>query len=852
MHVEQANVPSMPGALRADEHTVPLAGTGWRLWRTACLRGAGFPAQLVNLLAAPDTARAADAYVAARRSREEAYEGALDRLRRADATDPETRRRLRAARRRLRSQTVPVGSLGEDGESELTAAIAAEEAARRRLADAYAAEGEAVRSRLAEAAQDSSLREAARWQTGRALAYAAAALRGPAGQKQRQATEFIALLIQRYAVKNDTCGFFGPAGWLEVVDEPGCVWMEPSRELTSRREVYFEGWTVDAVTDLFDRTPGLRRWALPRPLTEVWRGPEGDPYAPGRGRIVLSPEQRLVWAACDGATTAHAIAGRLTEAGTAGRTESDVYATLQSLVDLQVLAWKFEVRPQLHPEQDLAARIALIGDDEERARCGAILDNLVAARERVSRAMGDPERLGEALEAFDAQFEELTGAAAQRNHGLMYAARSLLYHDSRRAGSVRLGTGFVAKLGPPLGVMLDGARWLLTEVAATMRAHLRACLADLRAASGSDVVDAHLFVQHAKSDQWMRNAVPAHLLALEQKLHDAWSQVLTEPVHESEHRVLFDVASAAERAERVFSTTGECWNHVRQLSPDVMVSAKSAEALDRGEFECVLGELHCGNTITISALAAQHPEPDRLAAALAAESNGQQMVLRQWPKRGWLARANQHVVVPGFWRYGLGEDLESAPGCRLIPAAGLVAVDDGTRVVLRARDGSVEFDALELFHDWLVPEVNDLVAHVHRRPGHTPRITLGALTIARERWDLPAADLAFAHEKDEAERFAAARSWARSHGMPLRLFYKTPIEPKPCYLDLDSPTYVTVLSRMLRRLAPDAVVAITEMMPAVDEAWLADAQDVRYTSELRFVLSPPPGPAHRRRSRNVA
>lgn len=839
-----------PSTAASAEHTVPLAGTGWRLWRTACLRGAGFPARLVLHLAAPTAAAAADEYAEARRVRTAAYELALERLRRFETSDQDMLRRLRTARRRLRQRVPDPGDLVENREA-LAAAEQAEAAALRRFREAYENDYEVVRALLVEVAEERAFREAARWQTGRALSYATAALRGPASQKQRQATEFVALLVQRYAVKNDTSGFFGPSGWLDVTEDPGCARAELARELTARREVYFETWTLDAITELLDRTPGLRPWACPRVRSDVWVGPDG-PHVPAVGRVELSPEEALVLAACDGATSARAIALRL--AGTAAglRSEEDVQARLQSLVERAVIVWKFEVAPQLHPERELAARIDAIEDHETRALCRQPLDVLLAARERVSRAIGDPERLGEALEAFNAAFERLTGAPAERNHGLMYAARSLLYHDARRAGSLELGRGFVERLGPPLAILLDGARWLLAQVAKTLRAHLRACHADLRQQSESDALDAHLFIQHAKSDQWMRQPVPALLEAIERRLQEAWNQVLSEPNRVSEHRVEFDVAAAAARARVVFATDGDCWGHVRQLSPDVMVSASSMEALDRGEFQCVLGELHCGNTITISALAAQHPAPDRLRAAVAAEASGAPVMLRQWPRRGWLARANQFIVVPSYWRYGGSEDLDSAPHCRLMPAGGLLAIDDGKRVVLRARDGSVEFDALELFHDWLVPEINDLVSHVCRRERHTPRITLGVLTVARERWDLPASELAFVHEKDEQERFVAARQWARSNGMPTKLFYKAPKEPKPCYLDIDSPTYVNVFARMVRPMAPSDRVALTEMTPGVDEAWLTDAQGLRYTSELRFVVSPPAGPGPERSARGSA
>ena len=47
-------------AADVDAHAVPIPGGDWKLWRTAVLRGAGFPARLVLQLAGEEEAAAAD------------------------------------------------------------------------------------------------------------------------------------------------------------------------------------------------------------------------------------------------------------------------------------------------------------------------------------------------------------------------------------------------------------------------------------------------------------------------------------------------------------------------------------------------------------------------------------------------------------------------------------------------------------------------------------------------------------------------------------------------------------------------------------------------------------------------
>jgi hypothetical protein len=104
---------------------------------------------------------------------------------------------------------------------------------------------------------------------------------------------------------------------------------------------------------------------------------------------------------------------------------------------------------------------------------------------------------------------------------------------------------------------------------------------------------------------------------------------------------------------------------------------------------------------------------------------------------------------------------------------------------------------------------------------------------------MKAAEMSFAFEKDEAMRFLNARRWAAELGLPRFVFYKSPIEVKPVYLDLQSPVLVNLFARVVRRTAQgsgaDEAIWVSEMLPGPDEVWLEDGAGQRYTSELRLV-----------------
>jgi hypothetical protein len=85
-----------------------------------------------------------------------------------------------------------------------------------------------------------------------------------------------------------------------------------------------------------------------------------------------------------------------------------------------------------------------------------------------------------------------------------------------------------------------------------------------------------------------------------------------------------------------------------------------------------------------------------------------------------------------------------------------------------------------------------------------------------------------------AERFLQARNWARVHGIPRFVSYRVPVERKPAYLDFDSPIFVDIFSKMIRRTVdatlPGAMVDLSEMLLLFDQIWLAWKPDANRTA----------------------
>lgn len=774
-------------------HAVHLPGGEWRMWKNVVLRGTGFPASLVQRFAGATESAAADR-----------YEAADDEVRRLQEGEEQSRAALKRA-------------------------IALRDAAYRDLVRACDADAAVVEERTAELLSDERFREALVWQNMQSLPTLMRRLNDRVGSpsERRKAAKHIAMRAQRYAVKNDCIGFFGPVGWARVLDVPTAIDVAAGPNLVTRRTVYFEGWCIDALAERLNQDPRMNAWASPRLRSGIWRN-GGDVYVPIEGKVPITAREEAVLALCDGVRTAVHIAAALVGAEQPlFASREDVFDTLEALVGRKLVVWRLEAAPQLSPERELAERLDRIGDPALHTSCRGALDALCAARHRVANAAGHPEELARRLGELEETFTRLTGAAPTRRPGEMYAARGLVYEDCLRGWDVTFGRPFLDRIGPPLSIALDAARWLSAELTAGTRRGLRRLFSELRAQC-RDPIDAHMLVSYVEDVG--RAPYEAMSREVTDRYQAAWHSILD--IQSDERHRTYALADVGDRAREAFATDETVWGRANYLSPDLMVAAADVAAFRRGEFQCILGELHGMNTLLSNAVVSQHPSPWELTSSLAHDTRDDTIVLRQLPREDWLVRTDR-LSGPTYYRYEEGEDLPR-PGCRPLPAAKLVPFDNGRTIVMRARDGSLEFDIIELFAPRLGQRWCNLAAERLPRAPHMPRITIGDLTISREMWYVTPVDMTFLEIKDPYAQFAAVRQWTRERGIPRRVFYKPPQERKPCYVDFRSRVYVAIFVSFLKQVPARGEVRIVEMLPGFQDLWLADAGGQRYTCEVRM------------------
>ena len=798
---------------------VRLPGTDWAFWRPVVLRAPGFPAAGVSQLRTTRLAAAADLLAGAGPAADAA----------ADTDDAQ----LEAYR------------------------------------DVFAAETAALASAIREVSVQPRFQLAVGWQNHRVFETAIEPMLrhiergGRRDGRHRQHQALIANYWQRYCLKNDSIGFFGPCGWVSLDDATPLTWLRPGRELVASFEVFFEAWAIERLAEVIGAQPGMQAWIPPR-IPPFLRIEDDQVSGPGLRPGTLSPAEAAVLRRCTGTATPVAIAASLAASAPAAAPASvpasvpafvpgltgvdDVQEVLSGLARRRLVNWKLALPLSPRPERDLRRFLTEVGDPALAAPGLAGLDRLEAARQDVATAAGegDPAKLVQVLRGLDDIFVEVTGTAPNRNSGKAYGARTLVYHDARRDVELVLGQDFLDALAP-VGLLLHSARWLTWQFASAVSEQFGGIARRIAERSAGQVNLAAFWfdclpVIHRKAH--------AILDRLRQEFQDRWAAILDCP--QDQARVLRHSAELRDAVLTAFDAPHSGWAGARYISPDLLIAAPGVDAINRGEFEIVLGECHLAlASCRHNCFVTQHPDITELFSCLAADNPGPRLLAVQ-PKEGpgrLTIRTQPALTRDEDFLVALFDQTADAARPRLLRAADLTVVPygDGLAVVV---PGGPSFDVLDVFSEMLTNVIMDSFTMFPARP-HQPRVSIDRLVVSREAWRFDAGQLTFARVKDEAARFAAARAWWRQQELPSCLFAKVPGELKPFFVDFDSLVLVELFAKSLRRLQTaddhlaDAWVQLSETLPATDDLWLTDGAGSRYVAEVRLVavdlLGPVPG-----------
>lgn len=834
---------STPAKKLPHAHLFELPQPEWGVWRWVCLRGAGFPGHLIHKLAAPCVALAADRLLESEKDVEQHREQALAEIRREMDLAGESSRRKELARLitsiNKGKSVAGTGSVLDEVLQRMTHAAAAKKEAGVAFTHAFESGVKNVSANMREIAADPTFRRAILLQNREALHSGVDSLleqRTKRDKKERQHEELIASYLQRYCMKNDSIGFFGPVGWARVVDRGPAILASPGPGLVSVSTIYFEHWGIQALAHKIAENKAVRPWLAPRRMPAFYL--DGTIlHVPG-GTASLLPLQVAILRRCTGERAARQIAEELIRIpGTGVRSESEVYEILDQLTTRGIIGWGVDLPIDVYPERRLRKALERIGDAELRASALNTLAELEQARDSVAGCEEDPARLDLALQDLESTFTRLTGQQTTRSAGKMYAARTLIYQDCQRDIDLQIGPDFIRNLAAPLSLILTSARWFTSKAAQLYRQVFQQIHAELASRNRNQAVDLVRFWMHAQPLLMDNEKRLFNQIVPEYQQH--WEEILE--LDTTQSRVEYCSDGLRERVQAKFAASRAGWQMARYHSPDVMIAASSIEAIQRGDYWLVLGEVHMAiNTVRGFFAMAQHPHPEEMVQAIEADLPDPR--INPVPPLSWpslTTRTSFALVSPRDYHLEISHDSVSR-GVRsqTLPIAAFVVENGDKGLIVRTRDNRLRFDILEFFGDVLSAEAVDYLRVVRSRP-HVPRLCIDRLVVARETWLFPAEDLSFAVAENETERFIGARRWARNHGLPRYAFCRVQVEVKPFFVDLDSSVFVELLCKMVRRVLasdlPNRSVTISEMLPGPDQLWLPDASGNRYTSEFRMV-----------------
>ncbi|MEV6797610.1 lantibiotic dehydratase [Micromonospora rifamycinica] len=734
----------------------------------------------------------------------------------------------------LRSAGFPASGLHLLGGKEAAAAVDGDD-----FVVAYDRAAAAESAALAALATDETLSRAVVWQNPAAFALLARLATDDPGRgtKRRERERVLAMYWLRYCAKAETIGFFGPAGWFGVGRSDRALTVETGPGLVGDRRVFLERWMVAELADWMVAQPGARWWFPPMLRPDVHLDGE-QLLVPGRGPMRLRPDEAAVLALTDGERHAEDLVDRLVaDAGWAPATTRDrVEKVLLRWQRQRLLTWDGNIPIDERAERTLRRRVDRIGDPALFVRFDEVLTGFTAARQRVAEAT-DTAGLRAALDALGALFIEVTGQAATREGGKAYAGRSLCYEDALRDTRMELGRDFLDRIARPLALVAGAADWFGNRLAELVEEEVSAQVRAFAAKSRRPVTLADVWAQ-VLGLFWGDDPRPVRAAIGE--LAAKWREVLDLDPDSAGHRIDLTSGELAQRARAVFGTAGPRWPHLAVHSPDLQIVADSVDAVNAGDYQVVLGELHaCLSSLDLIFLN---------------WTTGTEASLRDMVNAG-IGTPRMVPLFPPGWRRNTGRFVPTTVGAgeRLIgfargPVDGRDRVDPAVSITFTDADGVVTARTRD-GRRWRIPELlgvlMSMVAADAFKIGlegpHTPRLAVDGMVLFRETWRLPVASLGLSERATNRQRdYAEVRRWATGHGLPDQVFVKFPEETKPALFDLTSPTLVIAfvnLVRAARRRDPATVLNISEPLPDPRRSWLPDSTGGRYVSELRIQLS---------------
>lgn len=644
----------------------------------------------------------------------------------------------------------------------------------------------------------------------------------------------LGMYFQRLCTKNESTSFFGPVHWAPITDAGDTV-VQPGAE-DPIRGVFFAHWAVQHLADLASSDVEIAPYLVPQLPPNLFVR-EGS--ALRRAEFVESPIQVVevsppadpcadrLWRLCDGSRTARELAA------TVGIDADEAVVVLRKLEDQGLVRFGLEI--PMGAAEPMEHLRAFLDGVPSAVAAGWLerVEELCARRDAFAAGSGYPERR-EAMRELGNAFSTISGAHAERNAGQIAADRAVIIEDCV-AGWPRfeVGGALTGYLDDELPRVLD----LFYELPLARRRARLGVIHDWfgeRFPEETPIPLDEVLLASLADDQ----ALGRTLREIDDQIRRDGPSAITDQLWLNSHqsRVDLDLAWAdQERSRMPFDAW--CVSGV-----DLFVAAGSVEAINRGDFQCVVGEIHALHDQLLQGLWPRlHPNPDALhrdiGERIAAVSPYTVCDPTLPHRRKTMAREDvlpeieftQFSPRPASRRMRSGDLFVVSRAGHLELTGEPLGPVALTRPPLWWWDAEVE----SIFSAFTGARIANMVDTVRscEKYEHLPRLTVGRTIVSRETWWHTPTGPRGRYRSLAPVNQRSVIGLKDELGLPNQVFVRFAEEPKPVFIDFDMPYLVDLFARLLSHT--DQSIEIGEMVPGPDQLWLRD-QRGRHPAELRI------------------
>lgn len=447
----------------------------------------------------------------------------------------------------------------------------------------------------------------------------------------------------------------------------------------------------------------------------------------------------------------------------------------------------------------------------------------------------------------DRTFERLTGRAAYRKASSVFGDRRVLHEDCECGGRIQLGGQLVETIQKDIGRALE-LFYLLEHTKQNIRRHAHYAwfirhFGLNKAVSLMEAEDA-LRKGDIQTEVWNDHGTN-HAVQVYANLRAKFLSLLA-PAIKAINTGTECVRLPEETIDAFLSQERTDTNLGAFTTVDVLISAKSEENINKGDFVLIFGETH-GTLGLRMCFADLYDESNKIQKLLAdnLESAAPGFDLAEILIAGGSDANKLSRLLPLRFREVEYDSPSLRHGEHVIRYADLMIIakdnalrifDKTTRRNILIYDSYLFKGGFHLIRSWgslfslnEQPSLSDIWAPSTDRITRYPRVVIGRTVIYRREWIIPVTDYPHRRKPFTAKVFFDLKNMCRQWNVPRHFMLRVESWRKPLYVDTEN---ILTLEMLHQVLGKDPIqVRVTEMLPGPDELWLRD-EDGRYCCEF--------------------